>query len=172
MFVEIFGVDIEVIRRVVVRVILNVGDFVLFGVEDVFRDVKRCGLKVIVIGNVMFWLGFYMRLFFERVGFMRYIDWMFFVDEVGVFKLFLEMFRKFLEVFGVELEEVFYVGDIYVEDFEGVLRVGMWGVWINFEVEGVRRIFERGFEIFLIGELFEVFDMLIGDMGKVYKLIG
>lgn len=172
MLAEILGVDIEVIRRAAARVTLNVGDLVLPGAEDALKDAKRRGLKVTVTGNVMFWPGSYTRLLLERVGLMRYIDRTFFADEVGAFKPLPEMFRKPLEVFGIEPEEALHVGDTYAEDFEGALRVGMWGAWINPEAGGVRRISERGFEIPSIGELPEVLDMLTEDMGKAYKSTG
>lgn len=113
--------DIEVIRRAAARATLNVGDLVLpGGAEDALKDAKRRGLKVTVTGNVMFWPGSYTRLLLERVGLMRYIDRTFFADEVGgAFKPLPEMFRKPLEVFGVEPEEALHVGDTYAEDFEG-----------------------------------------------------
>lgn len=148
MLAELLGTDIEIVRRAAARATLNVGDeIVLPGAKKALEGVKKKGLKVTVTGNVMFWPGSYTRLLLERFGLMGFIDRTFFADEVFAYKPMPEMFGKPLETFGVKPGEAIHIGDTYAEDFEGALRAGMWGVWINPEAEGVRKIHERGFEV-------------------------
>ncbi|QDA32256.1 HAD family hydrolase [Thermococcus indicus] len=148
MLAELLGIDVELVKRAAARAVLKVDDeIVLPGANEALEGVKRKGLKVTVTGNVMFWPGSYTRLLLERFGLMNFIDKTFFADEVLAYKPMPEMFRKPLELFGVEPDEAVHIGDTYAEDFEGALRAGMWAVWINPEAEETRRIHERGFEV-------------------------
>lgn len=158
---ELLGIDVEPVKRAAARAVINVGDeIVLPGAKEALEGVKRRGLKVTVTGNVMFWPGSYTRLLLERFGLMNFVDKTFFADEVGTFKPLPEMFMKPLQTFGVKPEEALHVGDTYAEDFEGAIRVGMWGVWINPEAEGVRKIHERGFEVPGVEHVLEVLEAL------------
>ncbi|ASJ14691.1 HAD family hydrolase [Thermococcus radiotolerans] len=148
MLAELLGTDVELVKRAAARATLNVDDeIILPGAKEALEGVKRKGLKVTVTGNVMFWPGSYTRLLLERFGLMKSIDKTFFADEVLAYKPMPEMFKKPLEVFGVEPDEAIHIGDTYAEDFKGALRTGMWAVWINPEAEEVRKIHERGFEV-------------------------
>ena len=161
MLAELLGTDVELVRRAAARATLNVGDeIVLPGAKEALEGVKRKGLKVTVTGNVMFWPGSYTRLLLERFGLMDFIDKTFFADEVLAYKPMPEMFRKPLEVFGVEPNEAIHIGDTYTEDFEGALRTGMWAVWINPEAEEVRKIHERGFEVPGVEGILEVLKVI------------
>ncbi|ASJ08509.1 2-haloalkanoic acid dehalogenase [Thermococcus siculi] len=158
---DLLGIDVELVKRATARAVLKVGDeIVLSGAEEALKGVKNRGLKVTVTGNVMFWPGSYTRLLLERFGLMEYIDKTFFADEVLAYKPMPEMFRKPLEVFGVEPSEAIHIGDTYAEDFEGALRARMWAVWINPEAEEVGKIHERGFEVPSVEGILEVLKLV------------
>lgn len=161
MLAELLGTDVELVKRAAARATLNVGDeIVLPGAKETLEGVKRTGLRVTVTGNVMFWPGSYTRLLLERFGLMDFIDKTFFADEVLAYKPMPEMFKKPLEVFGVEPDEAIHIGDTYAEDFEGALRTGMWAVWINPGAEEVRKIHERGFEVPDVEGILEVLKVI------------
>ena len=163
MLAELLGTDVELVKRAAARAVLKVDeDIVLPGAKEALEGVKRKGLKVTVTGNVMFWPGSYTRLLLERFGLMDHIDKTFFADEVLAYKPMPEMFRKPLEVFGIEPGEAIHIGDTYAEDFEGALSAGMWAVWINPEAEEVRRIHGRGFEVPAVEGILEVLELVEG----------
>jgi len=166
MLAELLGIDVELVKRAAARAVLKVDDdIVLPGTKEALEGVKRKGLKVAVIGNVMFWPGSYTRLLLERFGLMDYIDKTFFADEVLAYKPMPEMFRKPLKVFNVSPDEAIHIGDTKAEDFEGALRAGMWAVWINPEAEEVRRIHERGFEVSSVEGILEVLERI--EVGNI-----
>ncbi|WP_297090563.1 HAD family hydrolase [Thermococcus sp.] len=161
MLAELLGIEVELVKRAAARAVLKVDeDIVLPGAKEALEGVKRKGLKVTVTGNVMFWPGSYTRLLLERFGLMDHIDKTFFADEVLAYKPMPEMFRKPLEVFGIEPGEAIHIGDTYAEDFEGALSAGMWAVWINPEAEEVRRIHGRGFEVPAVEGILEVLERI------------
>ncbi|MCD6523837.1 MAG: HAD family hydrolase [Thermococcus sp.] len=167
MLAGLLGTDIEVVRRAGARAVLRVGDeIVLPGAKKALEGVKKRDLRVTVTGNVMFWPGSYTRLLLERFGLMNYIDRTFFADEVLAYKPLPEMFRKPLEVFGVEPNEAIHIGDTYAEDFEGALNAGLWAVWINPEAKGVRKIHERGFEVPSVEGILEVLKAIEREVFK------
>jgi len=159
MLAELLGIDVELVKRAGAGAVLNVNEgIVLPGAKEVLEGVKRKGLKVAVIGNVMFWPGSYTRLLLERFGLMNYIDRTFFADEVLAYKPMPETFRKPLEAFGVKPEQAIHIGDTYAEDFEGALNAGLWAVWINPGAEEIRKIHERGFEVPKVEGILEVLE--------------
>ena len=159
MLAELLGIDVELVKRAGAGAVLNVNEgIVLPGAKEVLEGVKRKGLKVAVIGNVMFWPGSYTRLLLERFGLMDYIDRTFFADEVLAYKPMPETFRKPLEAFGVKPEQAIHIGDTYAEDFEGALNAGLWAVWINPGAEEIRKIHERGFEVPKVEGILEVLE--------------
>jgi len=164
MLAELLGIDVELVKRAAARATLKVdGGIVLPGAREALEGVRQKGLKVTVTGNVMFWPGSYTRLLLERFGLMDYIDKTFFADEVLAYKPMPEMFEKPLRIFGVKPEEAIHIGDTYAEDFEGALRAGLWAVWINPEVDGVRRISERGFEVPAVEGILNVLERIEGE---------
>ncbi|AEH25223.1 HAD family hydrolase [Pyrococcus yayanosii] len=157
---ELLGVDVELVKRAAARAVLSVESIVLSGAREALEGVKGRGLKVVVLGNVMFWPGSYTRLLLERFGLMEFIDRTFFADEVSAYKPMVEMFEKPLKAFNVKPREAIHIGDTYAEDFEGALKAGMWAVWINPEAKKVRRIHERGFEVSSVEGILEVLEII------------
>lgn len=104
----------------------------------VFHDVisalealKSRGVRMGIIGNVLFWPSTYTTKLLESVGVLQCIEHAVFSDNVGVSKPDREIFLLFSRAMNVEPEDIIYVGDSVVEDIGGALASGAVGVLIN-----------------------------------------
>lgn len=119
------------------RAILNAAEkgrpehYVLDGAFETLSHIKRLGLTVIVIGNVVFWPGKINRILLEKAGLARFIDEQFYADEVGVSKPKPEIFVKALSRFNVKPYEAVHVGDSLFEDLAGAVLAQMKAVLID-----------------------------------------
>ncbi|AFK21918.1 HAD family hydrolase [Pyrococcus sp. ST04] len=161
MLAEKLNIDVELVKRAGARAILEIDErLVLEGSLETLKEVKSRGIKVAVLGNVMFWPGSYTRVLLERFGLMEFIDKTFFADEVLTYKPKKEMFEKALKAFNVEPDRALHIGDTYAEDYQGARNAGMWAVWINPEGEGIKKIEERGFEVPNVKGLIDVLNII------------
>lgn len=110
------------------------------GARETVQRVKEFGLKIVVIGNVVFWPGIHNRVLLGRAGLSRFIDEQFYADELGVSKPKPEIFAKVLSKVGVQSEEALHVGDSVFEDFVGAVLAHMGAVLIDKNVNGVVRL--------------------------------
>lgn len=154
---EKLNTEVDVIRRAAARTMLKIDEsIVIDGVDQVLRSIKEVGLKLIIIGNVMFWPSSYTRLILEKFGLARYFSKQYYPDEVEAYKPMREMFLKPLSDFRVIPSEALHVGDSYFEDFQGALDAGLHAVLIREGSLEIRR--ERGFIIKDIRELLILLD--------------
>jgi len=144
---EELDIDEEIVRRGVARAILDMDydDLVNEYAKDILGTLKKKGLKIIVIGNVMIWESPYTRLLLEATGLAEYIDKQYYADEMGVYKPMKEAFYNPLKDFETRPDEAIHIGDSNIEDFEGALESGLYAIKIDPEANEVSRSRERGY---------------------------
>ncbi|MCS7124877.1 MAG: HAD family hydrolase [Candidatus Bathyarchaeota archaeon] len=114
--------------------------YVMDGALETLSYVKEFGLKVAVVGNVVFWPGTHNRILLEKAGLSNFIDEQFYADEVGFSKPKSEIFTKMLSRFNVEPHEALHVGDSLFEDLAGAVLANMNAVLIDKNVNSVIRL--------------------------------
>lgn len=100
-------------------------------VKEVLSFIRDAGLKVAVLGNVLFWDSTITESILNSSGLSRLVDSYFFSDRLGVQKPELEAFANVLRFFGVKAGEAVHVGDNVREDFGGALAAGLKAILIN-----------------------------------------
>ncbi|MEM3613127.1 MAG: HAD family hydrolase [Candidatus Bathyarchaeia archaeon] len=108
--------------------------------RETVRRVKELGVKVVVVGNVVFWPGSYNRILLEKAGLSRFIDEQFYADELGVSKPKPDIFVKALSKLSVQPHEALHVGDSVFEDLVGAVLSHMNAVLIDENVDGVVKL--------------------------------
>ncbi len=110
-------------------------DLVFDGVIDVLKEARELGLKIVLLGNVLFWDSRITKSLLRKVGITDFVDATYFADEVGVQKPDPRAFRKFLKDFKIKPCEAMHVGDSVTEDFGGALAAGLSATLISKNVE-------------------------------------
>ncbi|HDJ66664.1 MAG TPA: HAD family hydrolase [Nitrososphaeria archaeon] len=129
---EKLNTEIDLIKRAAAKATLKIDESIIMeGVDQVLKFIKENGLKLIVIGNVMFWPSSYTRLILERFELARYFDRQYYSDEVEAYKPMKEIFLRPLSEFRVSPGEAVHVGDSFSEDFQGALDAGLHAVLIS-----------------------------------------
>jgi len=114
--------------------------YLLDGASESARQLKEMGLKVAIVGNVVFWPGKVNRVLLERTGLAKFIDAQYYADEVEVSKPKPEIFLKALLRFNVEPWEALHVGDSLFEDLVGAVLAHMNAVLVDKNVGGVVKL--------------------------------
>lgn len=146
---------------------------ILSAIEDAFKSptldvvysdtlstlelLSKRGIKLGIIGNVLFWPSNYTRLILEKTGLLAYYTSTVFSDEVGVNKPDREIFLVFTEKMKVDPDKLIYVGDNVVEDVGGALSIGGIGVLIS--RSGSRDIILPELRVALITSLLKLVDV-------------
>jgi len=138
------GIEPRVLRRIVSSVVegLKAEDVVIEGALEAVKEVSSLGLKVVTLGNVLFWRGIYTRHLLSNLGFSKYIAAQFYADELGVQKPDRKAFAMVCRVLNVEPHEVLHVGDGIIEDFGGALAAGFRAALVTSDVNDVVSINE------------------------------
>ncbi len=135
---KFLNVDSEAITKSILNAAKGSAEqYLIEGAKEAIGSIKRLGLKVIIIGNVVFWPGRINRILLEQVGLSDYIDDQFYADEVKISKPKPEIFHKALSEFGVQPEEALHVGDSIFEDFAGAIVARMGAILIDGNIEGI-----------------------------------
>lgn len=139
---KFLGVDPETVSRAVLAATENhpAEQHLIVDAEEAIRRVKELGLKVVVVGNVVFWPGSYNRVLLEKAGLSKFIDEQFYADEFGVSKPKPEIFAKALSRFNVQPHEALHVGDSVFEDLAGAVLSQMNAVLIDKNVDNVVKL--------------------------------
>ena len=132
-FSEKLGVDPETLFRALVS---SLGDeevryLVYDDVPDTLERLRRRGLKIACIGNVMFWPGMVTRYLMHINGILDYFNATIFSDEVGLMKPGKEIFDYLSRRLNVDLSEVVHVGDSLEYDLAGSALSGVASVLIK-----------------------------------------
>lgn len=99
-------------------------------VRDTLAELKRMGLKLGVVSNVLV-PGDQHRERFRRDGILEFFDATVFSAEFGLAKPHPSMFRHVLERLGVPPSKAWYVGDKPHRDVRGAHGVGMTAVLVD-----------------------------------------
>ncbi|HEW64138.1 MAG: HAD family hydrolase [Fervidicoccus fontis] len=95
------------------------------------HEIKKMGMKIGLVGNVLFWPGMITRLILKRNGLLDYFDATIFQDEVGYQKPSKEIFQIASKRLNVSLNELGHIGDSLENDFVGAISSGMYGFLIK-----------------------------------------
>jgi len=127
------GVSEEVLKRSITKAVLNVDLERLLekDAQYVIRKIFSQGKQITTLGNVIYWPGAYNRILIERAGLTRYLATQLYADELRCSKPSKEMFTKICDIFDVEPENIVHIGDNRVEDYEGAIAFGSYGIWVN-----------------------------------------
>ncbi len=135
---KFLNVDSEAITKSILNAAKGSAEqYLIEGAKEAIDSIKRLGLKVIIIGNVVFWPGRINRILLEQAGLSDYIDGQFYADEVKISKPKPEIFHKALSEFGVQPEEALHVGDSIFEDFAGAIVARMGAILIDGNIDGI-----------------------------------
>ena len=130
------GISEKALPSVITRAFNEVktDELLIEGVANVLNEIKSLGLKLVIVGNVMFWPSTYNRELLRRLDLEKYFNAQFYADELGLQKPERALFLMISKVMKVEPHEVLHVGDGIVEDLGGALASGFRAVLITKEV--------------------------------------
>jgi len=144
------GISDRVIRESIVNASneLNLKKLTYDGVIDGLQAAKELGLKVVLLGNVLFWSSKLTKDLLRKAGILSFVDATYFADETGIQKPDSRAFRRFLTDFSLKPSEAMHVGDSITEDFGGALASGLSATLITEDINEV--IYMVGSRIFFI----------------------
>ncbi len=131
------GISEKALPAIITRAFneVDLNSVLIDGVKDVLSEIKSLGLRIVIVGNVMFWPSIYNRELLRRVGIDSYFDVQFYADELGLQKPERALFLMVSKVMKVEPSEILHVGDGIVEDLGGALASGLKAVLITRSVD-------------------------------------
>ena len=143
----------EVIAKTISRAVENsdAKQHAIEGAEETIRFAKEFGLKLITVGNVVFWPGNHNRILLEKAGLAEFFDKQFYADELKVSKPKPEIFTRALSEFNVKPEEALHVGNSVFEDFAGAILSRMNAALIDNTVNGIVKL--SGWNAYIIQNL-------------------
>ncbi len=147
MLAEELDVDEEIVRRGVARAVLLIDydELVNDYAEEMLARLRRLGLRVIVIGNVLIWESPYTRLLLEATDLAKYIDRQYYADDIGYYKPLKEAFHIPLNDLGIEPDQAIHVGDSAIEDYMGALESGLYAIKIDPSIDKVYKKCDKGY---------------------------
>ncbi|MGC9010267.1 MAG: HAD family hydrolase [Sulfolobales archaeon] len=136
-FAERLGISTETLFRALVSALLDedIRGLVYDDVIDTLENIKRRGLKIACLGNVMFWPGMVTRYIMHLNGILDYFDATIFSDEVGYMKPSKEIFEYLSRRLDVDLSEVIHVGDSLEHDLVGSALSGVASVLVKRDLD-------------------------------------
>ncbi len=132
-FASRLGVSSEELFRAVVASINDprISEMLYDDVLEALEVLKSSGLKLGLLGNVMFWPGMITRYILHVNKILKFFNVTVFSDEVGLQKPSREIFEYEASKLGVKLEEMVHVGDSVENDLAGAVVAGVKAVLIN-----------------------------------------
>ena len=139
-------VDAELLKKAVTKAVLNVepDKFIIERAPEVLEEISGWGNQIVTFGNLIFWPGSYNRILLERAGLTNYFKFQLYADEICSSKPSKKAFSKLCTALKMKPIEIVHIGDNMVEDFEGALDFGLYGIWINSSSQEELKIEERG----------------------------
>ncbi|MEM2202038.1 MAG: HAD family hydrolase [Candidatus Bathyarchaeia archaeon] len=139
---KFLGLDPEIILKAIIAATEDhpAKRHLIEGACETVRRVKERGVKVVVVGNVVFWPGSYNKVLLEKTGLSKFIDEQFYADELGVSKPKPEIFAKVLSRFNIQPYEALHVGDSVFEDLAGAVLSHMNVVLIDKNVDDIVKL--------------------------------
>lgn len=102
--------------------------------EDSFKalnELRKMGLMIAALGNVMFWPGMITRYILHINGILKLFNLTVFSDEVGFQKPSKEIFEYAAKELGVNINEMAHVGDSLENDLAGGIIAGIPTFLVN-----------------------------------------
>ncbi len=148
----------NIIKRAFHRAALtvNINELIKDDVKNVFDEIKKLGIKIVTLGNTLFWPSSITRIILERAELADYIDDQFYSDETGFFKPKFEAFNIMLTMMEIPPSQALHVGDSLQEDFIGSINSGLKGVLIDQSVNSIIKISKYGFIIPKLSNLIDI----------------
>ncbi|MEM3832679.1 MAG: HAD family hydrolase [Thermoprotei archaeon] len=139
----------NIVKRAFHRAALtvNVDELVMDDARNVLEEIRKLDIKIVTLGNTLFWPSSITRILLERTQLTNYIDDEFYSDEIGFFKPKFEAFNTMLTTMNVPASQALHVGDSLHEDFIGSINSGLRGVLIDPSVSGIIKVSKYGFII-------------------------
>lgn len=148
----------NVIKRAFHRAALsvNTSELVKDDVKNIFDNIKKLGIKIVTLGNTLFWPSSITRIILERTELADYLDDQFYSDEIGFFKPKFEAFNIMLTTMKSSPSQTLHVGDSLQEDFVGSINSGLKAVLIDSSVNSIIKLSKYGFIIPRLNNLMEI----------------
>lgn len=148
----------NIIKRAFHRAALtvNINELVKDDVKYVFDEIKKLDIKIVTLGNTLFWPSSITRIILERAELADYLDNQFYSDEIGFFKPKFEAFNIMLTTMQCSPSQALHVGDSLQEDFVGSINSGLKGVLIDQSVNSIIKLSKHGFIIPRLNSLIEI----------------
>jgi len=139
---KFLNIDSEAISKAILKTAEShpAEQYLIEGAKEAVSNVKELGLKIIIVGNVVFWPGKINRILLEKAGLSNFIDGQFYADEVKISKPKPEVFYKAISEFDVQPEEGLHVGNSLFEDFAGAITARMGAILIDENVGGIVKL--------------------------------
>ncbi len=130
---EMLEIDVATLNDVIEEAFskTRVNDAVYQDVIPTLDVLSHLGLKIGILGNVLFWPSRLTVSLLDRTGLSKYFSTYVFSDQVGFSKPDREAFLKYAEIVGCEPERIIHIGDNVVEDVGGALSSGFNAVLIR-----------------------------------------
>jgi len=132
-FAEALNIDVDTLFKAVAESIYDEGisNLVYSDVVPTLKRLRERGLKIALLGNVMFWPGMITRAILYRNGILKYVDVTLFGDEIGMQKPDKQVFCMLSDLASCNLNDIVHVGDSLMNDFAGALLAGVKAVLIK-----------------------------------------
>ncbi|MCP4706743.1 MAG: HAD family hydrolase [candidate division Zixibacteria bacterium] len=95
--------------------------------KSVLGELKNAGLKLGLVSNTIFPAKYHMADM-ERFGLIKYFDSLLFSSEFGYRKPHRLIYEKAVEQSGLKPEQLIFIGDRFIEDFEGPRENGIFSI--------------------------------------------
>lgn len=86
---------------------------------ELFKELKRRGIKIAIISNTGFLHGDTMRPALDSLGVFKYVDFALFSNELNCAKPHPDIYTELLEQSGLLSQEIIHVGDSVKADYNG-----------------------------------------------------
>ena len=159
-------IDIELLKRSITRAILNVepNEILVKEALQVLSELKFQGKKIVTLGNLIFWPGYYNRILLERTGLTKYFDHQLYADEIKFSKPSKEIFSWLYRMLNLEPQRIVHIGDNKIEDYEGALNSGFYGIWVNPSYDNSVEIKNKSAIVNSISQIPRVVKVFDGDL--------
>lgn len=127
------GISIELLKEGVTKAVVNIEtkDLLVNEAPQILDNLYLHVTQIVTLGNLIFWPGSYNRILLERSGLTRYFKYQLYADEIKYSKPNKEIFSRLCKTLHFEPYQIVHIGDNKIEDFEGALNFGLYGIWVN-----------------------------------------
>ncbi|RLG79194.1 MAG: hypothetical protein DRO10_00860 [Thermoprotei archaeon] len=155
-----FGITVEDLTSAINTAMDEVDPnrLVIGGVRTVLERLRVSGVKMGILGNVLFWHSGVTKNLLMRGDILKFFQVSFFADEIGFSKPDPRAFAKVSETFNVAPDKIAHVGDSLREDVGGALISGLVAVGILKEFKENVRI--EG-QLYIVNSIAEVPEIIL-----------